>query len=153
MALPIKGQGGPVPLTALDQFEIKATLRKVKLSYGGSLLVSGKSARVGSRSDLRHALTAEQVREAGDAPEDDLRRLMKGPLLVMYLLRGYEVNPEIRYRDGLMLPALGLHFPGTKDPDAAKNLVRYRLNRVAQKELMPDDLGAEDDLDDIDPDD
>ena len=52
-----------------------------------------------------------------------------------------------------MLPALGLHFPGTKDPDASKNLVRYRLNRVAQKELMPEDLDAEDDLDDADPDD
>jgi hypothetical protein len=47
---------------------------------------------------------------------------------------------------------LGLHFPGTKDQDQSRNLVRYRLNRVAQKELMPDDLD-EDDLDDTDPDD
>ena len=50
-----------------------ATQRKVKLSYGGSLLVSGKSARVGSRSDLRHALTAQQYRDLKGAPEDDLR--------------------------------------------------------------------------------
>jgi hypothetical protein len=156
VALPVGGEGGAVSLTALPQVDIKATKRKVKLSYGGSLLVSGKSARVGSRSDLRPALSAEQFREAAGAPEDELRRVMKGPLLVIYLLRGYEMDPgkrEIAYRDDLVLPALGLHFPGTKDPDASKNLVRYRLNRVAQKELMPDDPDAEDDLDDTDPDD
>jgi hypothetical protein len=156
VALPVAGEGRPVSLTALPQVDIRATQRKVKLSYGGSLLVSGKSARVGSRSDLRHALTAEQFREAGGAPEDELRRVMKGPLLVVYLLRGYQVDSskrELAYRDDLVLPALGLHFPGTKDPDASKNLVRYRLNRVAQKELLPDDLDGEDDTDDTDPDD
>jgi hypothetical protein len=155
VALPIAGEGSRVSLTALPQVDIKATRRKVKLSYGGSLLVSGKSARVGSRSDLRHALTAEQFREAAGEPEDELRRVMRGPLLVIYLLRGYEVDSskhEIPYRDDLVLPALGLHFPGTRDPDASKNLVRYRLNRVAQKELLPDTDG-EDDVDDTDPDD
>ena len=156
VALPIAGEGDSVRLATLPQLDIHAVSRKVKLSYGGSLLVSGKSARVGSRSDLRHALTAEQLREAAGAPEDDLRRVMKGPLLVIYLLRGYEVDSskrEVPYRGDLVLPALGLHFPGTKDPDASKNLVRYRINRVAQKELMPDELDPEDDVDDTDPDD
>lgn len=154
VALPIAGEGRPVSLTALPHVDIRATRRKVKLSYGGSLLVSGKSARIGSRSDLRHALAAEQFREASGAPEDELRRVMKGPLLVIYLLRGYQVDSsKVDYLDDLVLPALGLHFPGTKDPDASKNLVGYRLNRVAQKELMPDDLDAEDDLDAADPDD
>jgi len=156
VALPVAGLGLPVSLTTLPHVDIRATWRKVKPSHGGSLLVSGKSARVGSRSDLRHALTAEQLREAGGVPEDELRRVMKGPLLVIYLLRGYEVDSdkrEVAYRDDLVLPALGLHFPGTKDPDASRNLVRYRLNRVAQKEWMPDDPDAEDDLDDTDPDD
>jgi hypothetical protein len=156
VALPIAGVGLPVPLSALSQFRINAARRKVKLSYGGSLLVSGKSARVGSRSDLRHALTADQLRDAGGAPEDELRRVMKGPLLVIYLLRGYQVDAERRetaYQEDLVLPALGLHFPGTKDPEAARNLVRYRLNRVAQREFMPDEGNDEDDWDDSDPED
>jgi len=152
IALPIAGEGRPISLSALPQIQVKATQRKVKLSYGGSLLISGKSARVGSRSDLRHALSAQQFRQLTKAPEDDLRAAMAGPLMVIYLVRGYETDEQVPYRDDLVLPALGLHFPGTKDQDQSKNLVRYRLNRVAQRELMPDDLD-EDDLDDNDPDD
>jgi hypothetical protein len=152
VALPIAGDGLPVSVPALPQISVKATQRKVKISYGGSLLVSGKSARVGSRSDLRHALEARQFRDLAGKPEDDLRRAMSGPLLVIYLIRGYEIDKHTPYRDDLVLPALGLHFPGAKDADQSKNLVRYRLNRVAQKELMPEDAD-EDDLDDADPDD
>jgi hypothetical protein len=152
VALPIDGDGQKVTVSAMPDVHIMATQRKVKLSYGGSLLVSGKSARVGSRSDLRHALTAQQYRDLKGAPEDDLRRAMTGPLLVIYLIRGYEVDKHTPYREDLVLPALGLHFPGAKDADQSRNLVRYRLNRVAQKELMPEDAD-EDDLDDSDPDD
>jgi hypothetical protein len=154
VALPTAGDGGTITLSGLPLVDVQATQRKVKLSQLGSLLVSGKSARVGSRSDLRHAFTAQQFRDFAGAPEDDLRRGMSGPLLVIYLIRGYELNKQQRtsYLDDLVLPALGLHFPGTKDPDQSKNLVRYRLNRVAQQELMQDD-GDEDDLDDSDSDD
>jgi hypothetical protein len=152
IALPVAGEGRPISLPALSHVDVKATQRKVKLSYGGSLLISGKSARVGSRSDLRHAFTQQQFRQFVGAPEDDLRAAMTGPLMVIYLVRGYETDKNIPYRDDLLLPALGLHFPGTKDQDQSKNLVRYRLNRVAQRELMPDDVD-EDDLDDNDPDD
>ncbi len=153
VAMPIAGIGPSASLSALPQVQIKTTLRKVKPSYGGSLLVSGNSARVGSRSDLRHALTPDQFREAGDAPEDDLRRVMKGPLLVVYPIHGYTTDSQGKrdYQGDLLLPALGLHFPGTKDPDPSKNLVRYRLNRVAQRELLP--VEADDDDVDVDDDD
>jgi hypothetical protein len=43
-----------------------------------------------------------------------------------------------RPRDRAGSPALGLHFPGMKDPNAAKRYVSYRLNRVAQAELELD---------------
>lgn len=152
IALPIAGEGGTIPISALPEITVKATRRKVKLSYGGSLLVSGKSARVGSRSDLRHALPPLTFHDLAGAPEEDLRRAMTGPLLLIYLIRGYEMDKHSPYREDLVLPALGLHFPGTKDPDQSKNLVRYRLNRVAQRELMPE-TADEDDLDDSDPDD
>lgn len=156
VAVPIAGDGQAISPSPVPTVEIFATKRKVKSSYGGSLLVSGKSARVGSRSDLRHALSPEDFREAAGKPEDDLRRMMKGPLLVIYLLQGYELDSEkkeVSYRENLLLPALGLHFPGSKSPDASKGLVRYRLNRVAQKEFFPDDAEEEDDFDDDDPDD
>lgn len=80
--------------------------------------------------------------------------MMGGPLMVIYLLRGYTMDNDAQepYMGQLILPALGLHFPGTKDRDARKYLVRYRINRVAQKELLSNELG-EDDLDDSEPDD
>jgi len=56
---------------------------------------------------------------------------------------------ETPYRRGLILPALGLHFPGIKDPNAPKRYVSYRLNRVAQGELEldGDDLSDDDNED------
>jgi hypothetical protein len=75
-------------------------------------------------------------------PEDAYRAVMQSPLLVAYLLRGVEREskgaPETDYKRDLILPALGLHFPGTRDPIAAKRYVSYRLNRVAQGELELD---------------
>ena len=136
----------------------------------GSLSVSGKSARVGSSPDVRHGLPPETVQRVADAerradpdqkqvPDDAYRAAMTSPLLLIYLLEGTEHPPGPKgvkrpaYRDGLVLPALGLHFPGTRDPDAPKHLVKYRLNRVAQKELLPPDIEEESAEDDIDADD
>jgi hypothetical protein len=82
-----------------------------------------------------------------DVPEDDYRAAMTSPLPVVYLLRGVERESkgasETEYKSGLVLPALGLHFPGIKDPNAPKRYVKYRLNRIAQAELEldGDDLG------------
>lgn len=164
VALPTRGEEDPVKLDALAGQAVATRKRKVKLSgEDGSLLVSGRSARVGGRSDVRHGLSMEDVGMAqggrSDAKEDELRALMKAPLMLIYLLRGVESTgkkPDVRetsYRDGLILPALGLHFPGSKDADAPRNLVRYRLNRVAQEELLPPDLDDEETGDDVDTDD
>lgn len=75
-------------------------------------------------------------------PEDAYRSVMQAPLLVVYLLRGVEGKSKVAsgtdYKRGVILPALGLHFPGTKDPNAPKRYVSYRLNRVAQGELEAD---------------
>lgn len=166
VVLPTRGEKGRVDLAALPGIDICAKERRVKLTReDGSLLVSGKSARVGSRADVRHGLSVEAAKvvaeserrnnpEKRDTPESAYRAEMTAPLLLIYLLRGTEYLPEKRpYRDDLILPALALHFPGGKDPDAPKNLVRYRLNSVAQKELLPPDLEDESIEDDIDPDD
>ena len=86
-------------------------------------------------------------------PEDAFRAAMQHPLLVIHLLRGTEKpkgsKEETPYRRGMTLPALGLHFPGIKDPNAPKRYISYRLNRVAQAELDlgDDDLSDDDDVD------
>ena len=89
--------------------------------------------------------------------EDELRQRLNKPLLLIFFLRGFEQigggtqARKAHYRDGLLLPALGLHFPGDRDPDSPKNLVRYRLNTVAQNELLQDQ-GDDDDVADGDDD-
>jgi hypothetical protein len=116
---------------------------------------------------------AEKKEHPKNVPEDAFRAAMQNPLLVVYLLRGMEKpandkeqqakdkeqqakgtekqskDKEVPYRQGLILPALGLHFPGIKDPNAPKRYVSYRLNRVAQGELEldGDDLTNDDNED------
>ena len=158
VALPSAGSAAEVTeIAALAGLGVKAGRRKVKSGRDdGSLLVSGKSARVGGRPDLRHAFGKEEyaaLREADrTSKEDDLREAMRAPLLVVYLLRGVQAAgpgaEESAYRDGFLLPALGMHFPGALDPDAPRHLVRYRLNRVAQRELLPEDEVEGDDVGD-----
>jgi hypothetical protein len=144
---------------------VKAKKRRVLLRQKPpqSLLVSGKGARVGGPEDVLHGLSSEQVEVVKAAekkanpdktvPEDAFRAAMHNPLLVLYLLRGVEKqdssDKETPYRGDLVLPALGLHFPGIKDPNAPKRYISYRLNRVAQAEL---DLGDDDLSDDDDED-
>ncbi len=170
VALLTAGERGIIPLAALTGVEIHAKERYVRIKpETGALQVSGKSARVGSTRDVRHGLPADLVRKIEEAerlknserkpvPEDAYRAEMQAPLLLVYLLRGTERVPvpgdfEKRvFRDDLVLPAVALHFPG-KDPDTPKRLVRYRLNLVAQAELLPPDLDEPGVEDDVEPDD
>lgn len=161
VALPNNGEMDPVSLSS--GLAIPAKKRRVLLrdTPPQSLLVSGKKARVGGREDVLHGLSAEEKRtvtameqrdkpDQKNIPEDAFRAVMQKPLLVVYLLRGVEREdknaPETAYRRGLLLPALGLHFPGVRDLSAPKRYVRYRLNRVAQGELEldGDDLSDDD---------
>jgi len=122
-----------------------------------SLLISGKSARVGGKADVRHGLN-HGVDVPTDAPEEDVRAVLTSPLLVLYLLRG-EVRAQepdgepTRYKDGLLLPALGLHFPGTSEVTTPTRMVKYRLTKVAQQQLFAPDEGDDDASDDLDADD
>lgn len=171
VALLTSGTRGEMQFSNLPDVVLEKKKRQVRYNRkDGSLLVSGKSARVGSNRDVRHGLSlrrAEQVIEADrtdhpdhrQVPEDAFRSAMTSPLLIIYLLSGVErVTADGRveersFRDGMLLPALGLHFPGTKDPDAPKHLIRYRLNVVAQAELLPPDMDDEGDMADADADD
>ena len=165
VALPTDGKADPISPPLSSGIELNAKRRPVLLRQTPpqSLLVSGKKARVGGREDVKHGLSRDQAEmvveaehkanpEIKNIPEDAYRAAMQAPLLVVYLLRGFERQTdgtETLYRRGVILPALGLHFPGIRDPNAPKRYVSYRLNRVAQGELEVDgdDLGDNDDED------
>ena len=153
VALPTAGDATPVSLQALQQ-DVSTSRRGVVLNTGdGSLLVSGKSARVGGRSDLRHAFRRGELPDRS-ATEDQVREVMRHPLLVTYLLRGVQKPPRGSgeepkpYLGGAVLPALGLHFPGVPEAGGLRRTVRYRLNRVAQRQLLDSEFGDDDALSD-----
>ena len=144
--------------------ELKKRRVLVRQTPPQSLLVSGRKARVGSRSDVRHGLSPEDTKaitkgwqetnpDNKDVPEDVYRTNMTSPIIIVYLLRGVERDnkqvSETDYKGGLVLPALGLHFPGIRNQNAPRQYVKYRLNRVAQAELeiAADDVAADDDED------
>jgi hypothetical protein len=160
VAAPTNGTEGPITPPLNSGLDVQAKRRQVLLRQTPpqSLLVSGKKARVGGREDVLHGLSFEQAesvrtgeRKANpdikNIPEDAFRAAMQAPLLLIYLLRGIERQPtgETLYKRGLVLPALGLHFPGIRDPNAPKRYVSYRLNRVAQAELELDGDDLSDD--------
>jgi hypothetical protein len=165
VAVPTGGEQGPVepPLSSGLAVAAKKRIVLLRQKPPQSLLVSGKKARVGGREDVLHGLSFDQAEavkasekkanpELKNVPEDAFRAVMQHPLLVVYLIRGFERQPsgkETPYKRGLILPALGLHFPGIKDPNAPKRYVSYRLNRVAQGELEldGDDLSDDDNED------
>jgi hypothetical protein len=170
VAVPTNGTLGAISPPLSSGLAVGAKRRSVLLreSPPQSLLVSGKGARVGGPEDVLHGLSFEQAEavkvaerkanpELKSIPEDAYRAAMQNPLLVVFLLRGIEKQAKSEskqekvedkiYKQGLVLPALALHFPGIKDPNAPKRYVSYRLNRVAQGELEldGDDLGDDDD--------
>lgn len=166
VALPTVGIAGTHALESLGQ-EIQIRRRYVKFNKSdGSLLVSGRSARLGGKADVRHGIAAGDLPDGVEA-EGDVRALMSSPLMLTYLLRGSERGPSTRdgdgklqkgeekpFRDGMLLPALSLHFPGEPDPSRPERTIKYRLNRVAQRELFDFDDGEDpamdDDVDDDD---
>lgn len=172
VALPRKGEkrGDPWVMEEPVRLEADPKLRRVVIkneTTPPSLLLSGSSARVGSRTEVLYGMSPEEEAEALNRaqeetpsaraiPEDVARSVMQRPLLVIYLVRGYVKHPNSDekplFEDGRIIPALGLHFPGEKDPNAKKRLVKYRLNRIAQAELdmgldLADDRPIDEDYD------
>lgn len=156
VAVPSPTAGAVVPLVSVPELEVRAGERRIHIrEEPPAIQVSARSAAVGGRRDVRHGLSVDAVRlidaEKDDAAAADYRQALTGPLLLIYLLQGREGGRGTPlYRDGLILPALGLHFPGTPETAGGGGRpIRYRLNRVAQQQLFEfDDEPAADDDDD-----
>jgi hypothetical protein len=94
VALPTEGRDTrPVTeIPALRGYAVKPGYRKIKLNAEDrSLQISGKGAKVGGRKDLRHGFsTTEYSRVKDAANEGELRAKMSSPLLLVFMLRGFE---------------------------------------------------------------
>jgi hypothetical protein len=128
----------------------------------GSLLVSGRSSRVGSRGIEREGLTREQYdrilaeSDGKNISDQAFRDVRQKPLLLLHVLRGYTDKSgrkgEKAWLDpsGPALVALGLSFPRFDDSDIAAS-VEYKVNVVEWRSLFEretdDDIMADDDLD------
>jgi hypothetical protein len=157
IALPLRGEAGQDVEIAPISRAVQTRKRKVREDASqAALLVSGKSARVGGKADVRLGLPAG-VTVSSKEEEAKVRECLASPLLVLYLLRGeFKADPAAPakpYKDGLLLPALGMHFPGQAEDKPPTSFVKYRLNKVGQEQLFAPDAGDDDisfDVDDED---
>jgi hypothetical protein len=157
IALPLRGEAGDdIEISSIGR-SVQTRRRKVREDASqAALLVSGKSARVGGKADVRLGLPPAATVPAKE-DEAKVRESLESPLLVLYLLRGeVQASPNApleRYKDGLLLPALGMHFPGQAEDKPPTSFVRYRLNKVGQEQLFAPDGGDDDVSLDVDDDD
>lgn len=136
--------------------------RVVSRPDSGSLLVSGSSARVGSRGIEREGLTREQyerIQAASDGKnisDKEFRDVREKPLLLLHVLRGYTTKEGKKTDrvwldpEGPPLVALGLSFPRFDDSDIA-GWVEYKVNIVQWRSMFEreadDDVLVDDDVD------
>jgi hypothetical protein len=144
-------QGSVEPITFAG-INVKPSLRKVTTDEG-SILVSGRSARVASRGIEREGLPRPLVDQVASdykaankgksVPDRVYREHRKRPLLLLHVLKA--TNPHKTFAEELV--ALGLSFPAFDDSDVARR-VKYRVNLVAWRSLaeteVDDELEVED---------
>jgi hypothetical protein len=145
-------QGDADPIT-IAGITIKPSVRKVTTDEG-SILVSGRSARVASRGIEREGLPTALVDQLAKAykeankgksvPDRVYRQRRERPLLLLHVLKA--THPQKTFPEELV--ALGLSFPEFDDSDIARRVI-YRVNLVAWRGLaeteVDDELEVEDD--------
>jgi hypothetical protein len=124
-----------------------------------SIMVSGRSSRVGSRGIEREGLTdtqydiARAAAEGKNISDNQFREVRERPLLLIHVLRGYTRNGAEDVTDlGLNRPhpplvALGLSFPAFDDSGIAGR-VTYKVNTIEWRSMFEeesDDDYADDD--------
>jgi hypothetical protein len=152
-----QGKGSDSPIGSLS---VRRNQRKVQVDVG-SVLVSGKSARVASRGIEREGLpeslignltTEFRQKNPGKSIPDRIFRVVRPrPLLLIHF-----IEPESNRSDSAALPneliALGLSFM-TFDDSAVAKRVTYQINLVelrASEEIDDEEELEKDDDDDLD---
>jgi len=148
----VLAQGGVDPITFAG-ITMNPSLRKVKTGEG-SILVSGRSARVASRGIEREGLPVplveqitkeyKEAHKGTSVPDLAYREKRTRPLLLLHVLKAKEEDKTFPEE----LVAIGLSFPDFDDSDVARR-VKYRVNLVAWRALaeneVDDELEVEDD--------
>jgi hypothetical protein len=148
----------------IGSLKVKPNRRNVVVRRDNqSILVSGRSSRVGSRGIEREGLTLDQYRAVQDKHQGknlsdaQFREVRERPLLLIHILRGYTRNPAMGKDDttpfdpsGPPLVALGLSFPAFDDSGIAGR-VEYKVNTVEWRSMFDeeqdDDFVDDDDVD------
>lgn len=138
---------GTMPAEPFGGMDVRPYRRHVTVNpSNGSLLVSGSSARVGSRGDEKAGLTEEQIKRAesesegkntGDRAYRDVRTR---PLLLVHVLRGFtkpagEKKATVAFPARSPLVAIGLSFPNFDDSDVRER-VEYKVNLIEWRSLF-----------------
>ncbi|MBI5135767.1 MAG: Z1 domain-containing protein [Nitrospirae bacterium] len=139
---------------------VRCRLQRRKVTVNAatrSILVSGRSRRVGSRGIEREGLRTEDVHRIAEEyrvasggksiPDSEYRRHRERPLLLIHLIAPTEEGNRVD-TGGQPLVALGLSFPRFDDTSVARR-VRYDINLVAFRNMfdmeVDDEPEAEDD--------
>jgi hypothetical protein len=148
-----QGEGGPYEVGSVL---VNRNKRGVRIDEG-SVLVSGRSARVGSRGIEREGLAPDVIAKVGEeyklekpgksVPDRLYREVRTRPLLLVHVIEAKKDGNEQDPPEDLI--ALGLSFPTFNDADVAKR-VCYRVNLVEWKAIVENE--ADEDVEEADDD-
>jgi hypothetical protein len=138
---------GSESTTSFAGVDCKPQKRRVDVNPAlRSVLVSGKSARVGSRGIEKEGLPVDLVRQietdfAEANPnktnsDKEYRSRRTRPLLLLHLIKPTLKDQSAWDAGGSILVALGLSFPMFDDTDETNRRVRYRVNLVEWRNLF-----------------
>jgi hypothetical protein len=133
----------------LGDVTVRRNKRRITLQEG-SILVSGRNARVGSRGIEREGLSEESIQAVIDAHKRDEKNKGKSvadkeyrehrerPLLLIHVIEPSIDDAEEKSPPDDLI-ALGLSFPRFNDTDVAKR-VMYRVNLVEWNALVEHEI-------------
>lgn len=147
--LPDRSEFEPILLAGHQVVPVR---RAVEVNRGqDSILVSGASARVGSRGIEREGLAPEEARKVREAyeqrkpgknvPDSEYRQVRTRPLLLVYVVKPF-VDGNPLDTGGEPLIALGLSFPKFEDSEAERR-VKYTVNIVEWQQLFDTETDEE----------
>jgi hypothetical protein len=122
---------------------------------GKYILVSGSSARVGSRGVEREGIPVEDVavidaiakRENKNPSDKEYRKIRKRPLLILHFIKAEIVEgKEVTLEEPLI--ALGLSFPIFDDSNDEKK-VTYEVNIIKWKELFEEEMDDDEEEEEV----
>jgi len=142
------GEGRAFPM--LNDLAVHLQKRVVSVGPGPTVLVSGKSARVGSRGIEREGMSSSQVDMAEAAykeanpekrsvPDWAYRDYRSRPLLLIHCIEAHDEKGNRVAPKTECFIALGLSFPKFADT-AQEERVLYRINVVELRTMFEDEL-------------